>query len=460
MADRDPQPVSGERKHEIGLIACVAFCVGSMIGGGVFTLSGFAVDTAGPAAIAAYIIAGVVMLLSALCFVVVSARSSSGDSGYAPIGDILGTQWRFVVMWAFYLNAVTVTAFLLVSFADYLQQYFVPAAAQKPVAIVAIVGIALLNLGPADLVGKAETWLVALKVAILLVLVAFGLAAIGDAQFTPFMPNGVSSLLLATATLFTAYTGFNVVTNMAGSVRDPQKTVPLAIIVSIAIAATIYVGVAIALLASGESDFGSAGLGKAAAALMGPRGEMLVAFAAIVSTLTGANANVLGGSELTIRLAQQGDISPKIARLNRRGHPAYSVVLAAGIGALLMVLSQGGSLIVSISNVTAIVAMIVVDAAAMRLALRKWPGSGPKLPGGILIPVVAIVAALVQLPSLGLVPTLAGLGMILLGMLLYLTRHRGAVAADREAIADLIRRLETPLLRALRRIEKRRAPSA
>jgi basic amino acid/polyamine antiporter, APA family len=445
-------------EHQIGLVACVAFCVGTMIGGGVFTLSGTAVDMAGPAAIAAYAIAGVVMLLSALSFVVVSARSKAGDSGYAPIGDILGAPWRFLVMWGFYLNAVMVIAFLLVSFSQYLAEYFVPNVPEKTAALVALALIALLNLGPADLVGKAETWLVGLKVSILLLLVAFGLAYIGNAQFTPFMPNGTQSLLAATAMLFTAYTGFNVVTNMAGSVKNPQRTVPLAIMLSIGIAATIYIGVAIALLASGQSDFGSAGLGKAAAALMGHWGEMLVAFAALISTLTGANANVLGASELTIRLAKQGDISPRVARLSKRGHPVYSVVLGAAIGAFLVVISKDAApIIVGISNVTAIVAMVVVDAAAMRLAMQGWPGGGPKLPGGVLIPILGILAAVVQLPSLGWVACSAGAIFLLVGMAIYAGRHLGEVQAERDAIAARVHALETPLLRALKRPLKARA---
>jgi amino acid transporter len=260
---------------------------------------------------------------------------------------------------------------------------------------------------------------------------------------------------MATAMLFTAYTGFNVVTNMAGSVKNPQRTVPLAMMLSIGISAAIYIGVVIALLASGLSDFGSSGLGKAAGELMGPWGETLIAIAAIVSTLSGANANVLGGSELTIRLAQQGDISSRWMRLTRRGHPAYSVVLGAGIAAVLVILSNGASVIVAISNVTAIVAMVVVDVAAARLALRKWPGGGPRLPGGLAIPVVAVVAAVVQLPSLGWVACIASAVLIGLGMVAFGMRHRGMVAEEREAIAEKVRRLETPLARALRRIERR-----
>jgi len=413
-------------------------------------LSGLAVDKAGPAAILAYLIAGGVMLLSALSFVVVSSRSKAGDSGYAPIGEILSPAWRFVVMWGFYLNAVICTAFVLISFGMYLNEYFVKSLGQVAAALIAVAAVALLNLGPADLVGKAETYLVALKVSILLVFIGYGLAAIGAVHWTPFVPNGAKSVFATTALLFTAYTGFNVVTNMAGSVRDPNRTVPRAIVISIAIAAVVYMGVIVAMLASGQSNFGGAGLGKAATALMGSWGGPLLAFAACVSTLSAANANILGASELMIRLAGQGDIPIAAGRMSKRGHPVFSVMLAAGIAALLIAFARSGDLIVAMSNVTAIVAMLVVNVGAFKLALKGWPGEGVRLPGGVTIPALGFVAAAGQLPSLGLKAVLIGLAMILAGYVMFALRRKTWLAGEVAELERGIQELETPLAKALR----------
>jgi amino acid transporter len=272
-------------------------------------------------------------------------------------------------MWAFYLSAVTGVAFVLISFGSYLRQYFAPSVPTTTAAVVAALALALLNLGPADVVGRAETFLVALKIAILLLLVVYGLIALSPGDLQPLAPQGNGSVLRVTAMLFTAYTGFNVVTNMAGSVRRPERTVPLAIVLSILISAAMYVGVIIALLASGEENFGEAGLGKAAEALMGPWGGVLVAFAACISTLSGANANVLGSSELMIKLAAQGDVAGRWGKLTRRHHPAASVFLAT---AMVIVLVAIGDLdvIVALSNVTAITAMLIVNVLPSSLPVR------------------------------------------------------------------------------------------
>ena len=426
-----------------------------MVGGGVFTLSGRAINEAGPAAIVSYAIAGVVMFLSALCFVAVAGRARAGDSGYGPVGDLLGPIWRFLVMWGFYLNALTMTAFLLISFGAYLHEYFLAGVGVLAAALAGLGGLTALNLGPADLVGKTETYIVAVKIGILTLFAAWGLAEIAGPDFTPFSPGGGSSVLSVSAILFTAYTGFNVITNMASSIERPERNVPLAVMLSVGISALVYVGVVVAMLASGVGDFGEAGVGEAAEALMGSWGGYLVAFAACLSTLSGANADVLSGSEIMLRLVAQGDVPPAAGRTTRRGHPFMSVLFFGLVSVVLVAVADTGKIVV-IANVTALVAMIVVNAAAFRLARQGWPGRGMRLPGGVAIPVIATLACLVQFPSLDLSRTAIGLALLAAGLLVYANRHRlrwgeGVVERAREAILAL----ETPLARSLRALELR-----
>ena len=135
---------------QIGLVSCVAFGVGTTVGGGVFTLSGTAVNLAGPGAVLSYVIAGIVMTLCALSFIVVSTRAADGESGYGPVGTILSPFWRFIVMWAFYLNGATIVAYLVDSFGDYLHEYFLPA--------VGTLALALAATDPANPYGAALPW--------------------------------------------------------------------------------------------------------------------------------------------------------------------------------------------------------------------------------------------------------------------------------------------------------------
>jgi amino acid transporter len=390
------------------------------------------------------------MLLSALSFVTVATRAAPGDSGYGPVATILGPAWRFLVMWGFYVNGATILTFLLVSFGDYLNEFFLAGLGATAAALIATVAISALNLGPADLVAKTETWVVGLKIGILVFFIAWGLSEIGNAEFEPFAPGGEQGIREASALLFTAYTGFNVVTNMAGSVRNPRRTVPLAIVGSVVISGLIYIGVILAMLASGVEDFGSTGVGAAATALMGEWGGYLIAFAACISTLSGANANLLGASEVMIRLVGQGDAPPVLARMTRSGNPFLSVLLIGALTLVLVLVARVDN-IVTYANVSALVAMVVVNVAAFELARKGWPGEGLRLPGGPVIPAVATLACLGQFAALAWPQALICLGLVAGGLLIYRSRHRqelghGAAGRAREAVDEL----DTPLLRAAR----------
>ena len=412
---------SSQETHQIGLVACVALAVGTMIGGGVFALSGIVINTTGPAAVLAYVLAAISVLLSVLCFAVVASRVKNGESGYGPIADVLGPRWRFLTMWAFYISAIAGGAFMLVAFGSYLQ-YFVTSANALLLGLGAALVLIVLNLGPADLVGRAETVLVAFKMGVLVLLIGFGVAAFKGDHLTPFAPGGAGAILTSTGLLFSVYLGFSVVTNVAGVVKNPSRNVPLSIVLSILIVALVYVGVVVAMLMSGITHFGAAGAAEAAEHIIGPWGGGLVAAAACVSTLSGSNAVLLGTSELLVRMAGNGDIPPALTHVSRSGRIHYGVLLSGAIAVTLMI-TGGLQTIITFCSVAGIVGLVMMDITAFRMAWLRWPTAGINLPFGILIPVLATLAALAQLPALGWINVLAGLALVAAGMVVFVVRH-------------------------------------
>ncbi|WP_317620749.1 APC family permease [Actinoplanes sp. KI2] len=438
---------AGPRTGSIGLVSCVAFAVGTMVGAGVFVLSGLAVQRSGPAAMAAFVLAGVLVLLSALSFAVVASLAPPGGSGYAYVGQALGRRWGFLTSWAFWLGGVIGVAFVLNAFGSYLHDFFVSALPATLVAVAAVVVIALLNLGPASLIGRAETALVVVKVAILVLLIVFAFLHLGRARFTPFAPHGAGSVVTTSALLFIAYLGFNVVTNMAGEVDRPQRTIPLAILLSMGIVALIYLGVVVALLAGQISTYDEASVGTAAKHLIGTWGGILIPIGALISTLSAANANMLGSSEIMVRLAADRQV-PTVAGRLWHGHPAVSV-LAGAVTAVILVLTGGIQVIVALGNVAAIVAMVLVNAAAFQ-AQRREHRAGIRLPAGPLLPALGLLAALAQLVFIGWWQTLLGLVLVAAGLGLHALRghHQDQ---HRAVITDHLSRNAGPAGRALRR---------
>jgi amino acid transporter len=433
-------------EDKIGLLEAVAFAVGTMVGAGVFVLSGVAVSKAGPAALASFVLAGVLVLFSALSFAVVASRARAGESGYAFVGRALSPMWRFLASWAFYLGGVIGVAFVLSAFGTYLHDFFVGGISPVVLAVLAALLVTALNLGPADLIGRAEMALVGLKVGILVLFVGFGLAHLRGDQYTPFAPHGASSVATTSGLLFVAYLGFNVVCNMAPEVRDAPRTIPRAIVISMAVVAVVYVGVVAALLAAHLSSYADSSVGTAAARLMGDWGRVLIPLAAIVSTLSAANANVLGSSEIMVRLASKRDVPTVLGRM-WHGHPTVSVL---GGGALSVVLLLVGSTesVIALANVAAIAAMAVINIAAV-MATRRPGDGGIRLPLGWLIPVLGCATALAQLFFIPLTQVLLGAALLVAGLGVYLVRHRYHHPGHHDVLERQVARGDTPGARAV-----------
>ena len=454
MSASTSQPASAHRRTNghadggIGLWSCVAFAVGTMVGAGVFVLSGLAVKQAGPAALASFLLAAVLVLLSALSFTVVASRAGPGESGYAYVGRAMGGFWRFFTQWAFYIGGVIGVAFVLGAFGSYVHDFFVDGTPGLVWALGAAVVLTLLNLGPADLIGRAETALVAIKVGILALLVVFALIHLDRADFSPFAPHGTSSVVTTSGLLFVAYLGFNVVCSMAPEVRDAQRTIPQAIVISMGIVVVVYLGVVVALLAGGISTYDEASVGQAAKNLIGSWGGVLIPIGALVSTLSAANANILGSSEIMVRLAARKDVPTVLGRM-WHGHPAVSV-LGGAVLYIVLLLSGSTDAVVALANVAAIAAMAVINVAAFA-AMRKRDdgGRGVRLPGGPLLPALGLVTALSQLLFIDLVPVLVGAALLAAGSVLYLLRHRLHHPQAHAELQQQVGRGDTPGVRAV-----------
>ncbi|OYQ88138.1 hypothetical protein B9T10_08785 [Wohlfahrtiimonas chitiniclastica] len=407
---------------ELGLISCVAFAVGSMIGGGVFALAGVVVKDTGPGALLSYLFAGIIVSLSAVSFSVVASRAPKGQSSYYTLGVELGKIWQFITMWAFYISTVTAVAFMLVSFGNYLQ-YFLSSSNALLLAVFALVFLVILNLTSTATVGKVENLLVGFKLLVLFTMIGFGLAAFSSQKLTPFLPHGQAPVLSSTAMLFSAYLGFSVITNMADVVKNPQKTVPLALMISIAIVTIVYMGIVFALLMARGNYNNNASLASAANILMGNWGSLLVAFTACVSTLSGSNGSLLGISELIIRMSQQGSIPKFLGRKSQSGHAQMSVLLSGCI-ALILMLTGDISSIIAYCSVAGIWGLVMMNICAGKIAWNKWGNIGMKLPFGILIPTLAGITATSQLFLMDWKHSVIGTLMVAAGFIIYFFRPK------------------------------------
>jgi len=430
--------------QKIGLITSTAFAVGAMVGGGVFVLTGVALKQTGPSAIVSFLIAGLIVSFSALSFAVVAAKAGRGESAYAYVGKVLGSpMWGFITSWCFYLGGIVGAAFVLKAFGIYMHSFIYPGLSAISWGLIGAAFLTLVNLGPASQIGRIETLLVGIKLMILLILAAAGIVAFKPHDILPFAPNGTWQIIQTSSYLFVAYLGFSVITSISGDIVRPQKTVPRAIVLSMAIVAVIYAGVVVALLAAHIKDYSEASVGTAATHLLGPAGSGLVIAGALVATLSSANANILGSSEIMLRLAHRKQVPTILGRLYG-GHPYISVVAGAIMYSALIVCSTDAS-IVALANTVVLVALVVVNAAAFVLLLK----SGQRRLQWML-PLLGLGGAAVQI--LFIAPSTLMFGGLLVGfgVLLYTVRELYFLPRRHHEIAKTVDNLEGPLSRSLK----------
>lgn len=328
--------------NKLGLWAVVAIGVGGMVGGGIFAVLGLAVELAQGGTPVAFVVAGVVTLLTAYSYSKLSAAFPGRggtvtflDRAFGP-GMVTGSL--NILLWLSYIVMLSLYSLAFGSYAA----TFLPAAWQavgKHLLIcLVVVGITGLNLMRVGLVGKAENWIVALKVLILLVFVGVGIAGVNTSQLAPSTWSSPLQLVAGGMIIFLAYEGFELIANTAQDVRDVARTLPRAYFIAVGFVIVLYVAVSLVTVGTlsldeivGAEDYA---LAEAAKPFLGQAGFTLIAVAAILSTASAINATLYGASRLSYSIAKDGEL-PAALEKKVWGKPIEGLFITAGLTLLM-----------------------------------------------------------------------------------------------------------------------------
>jgi hypothetical protein len=197
-----------------------------------------------------------------------------------------------------------------------------------------VISITGLNLLSAGVIGKAENWIVALKVAILLVFVGVGFAGIRTAQIAPGSWSPPLQLAAGGMIIFLAYEGFELIANTAQDVRDVARTLPRAYYTAVGFVIALYVLVALVTVGNlsvdkivASKDFA---LAEAARPFLGQVGFALIAVAAMLSTASAINATLYGAARLSYSIARDGEL-PAVLERKVWGQPVEGLLITAAL---------------------------------------------------------------------------------------------------------------------------------
>jgi basic amino acid/polyamine antiporter, APA family len=325
--------------RRLGTADAVLLGLGSMLGAGVFAAFSPAAQAAGTGLLVGLAIAAVVAYCNATASAQLAAQYPTSGGTYVYGREQLGEWWGFLAGWAFVVGKVASCAAMALTFAAYL----VPAGWLRPVAVAAVVALAAVNYRGVTRTAGVTRVLVTAVLLVLAVVVAAGL--IGGAPSVAGLSFGAGAgdwygVLQAGGLLFFAFAGYARIATMGEEVRDPQRTIPRAIQLALAIAVTIYAAVAVACLAAlGPHGLAVSSAPLAAAVQAGGWGWAVpvVQVGGAAASLGALLALIAGVGRTSLAMARHRDLPAWLAGVHPRFHvPHHAEVAVAGAVCLLL----------------------------------------------------------------------------------------------------------------------------
>ncbi|TMJ92966.1 MAG: amino acid permease [Alphaproteobacteria bacterium] len=328
----------------IGMIAAVSIGIGGMVGAGIFSILGVVAHAAGNAMWLAFAIGGVVALLSTYSYAKLGATFPSAGGAVhflvKSFGDGVLAGGLNLFMWAGYIISLALYATAFGGYAPTFVTTAPSALLLKSLAVASVVLLTLVNAFGARLMGRWETIIVAVKVAILVLFAAVGLWFIRPGYLSVELWPEPESVLFGAGVLFIGYEGFGLITNAAADMRDPKKMLPRALYTSVLLVIALYL--AVSLTVTGNlSDYEieqtrDYALAEAAKPSLGQFGFRLIAIAALFSTASAINATLFGSANVCYMIARDGGLPEGLSRTEWRG-ASGGLLLTAALVLIVMV---------------------------------------------------------------------------------------------------------------------------
>jgi len=404
--------------RSLGLLEALSIGIGSMIGAGIFVLSGSAAQAAGPAALISFALAGGSVLLTALCFAELATAMPRAGGPYVFVKEAFGDAWGFFVGWSLWVGLALATAFYCLGFAQYLNLLLPgvpPRAAAAAVALV-LVGV---NLTGARGTARLQNGMVLALVAILGYYIVRSLPVADASLRDPFLPYGWAPVVRSASTVFVSYLGFELIATAAEEMKNPRRDLPLATFLSIVVVVAIYVLVmytATGLLSHYDLGKSPTPIADAARVAIGPAGAVLLVVAGLLATLSSANTSIMASSRVGWAMAQDALLPHALGRVYGRWRSPLPAVLATGAFTLLALTPDDARQLAGAAGFLHLYPFIVINAALLKL--RTKPGYQPsfRVRGGAAVPLLAAAVNAFLLSKVALPDALWGALLIAPGL--------------------------------------------
>ena len=465
LADLKAESEHSPLRRALGPLHLTALGIGSIIGTGIFVLTGTAAATnAGPALALSMIISATGCAFAALCYAELAAMVPVAGSAYTYAYATVGELVAWIIGWDLILEYALSICTVAVGWSGYFVSLMhdlgvdIPLALMQPpgaptmggggggvfnlpAAAIVFVVAALLVVGIRQS-ASANTVLVMIKSMVLIVFVVAGIAYVRRDNLTPFIPPntgafghfGWSGVLRGAAVIFFAYIGFDAVSTAAQEARNPQKDMPIGILSSLAICTVLYIAVAVVLTGIvhysklNVADPLAVGIDATGMRWLGP----VIKVSALFGMFSTMLVQMLGQTRIFYSMSRDGLLPRAFARVHARFRtPHLSTMLTATVCALVAGLTPI-NLLGQLVAIGTLLAFVLVCLGVLLLRRTAPDLARPfRTPAVPLVPLLGAGICLLQMAALPWATWERLLIWLVIGLTVYFAYSRARAARTR-----------------------------
>lgn len=385
-------------RRELGFWDALTIGAGTMIGAGIFLLAGVALEMSGPAAIFAYILSGIVCMITASSAAELATGMPTSGGDYFFVSRSLGPALGAISGVGIWLSLTFAIAFYLYGMGEYLSQ-FLPVTAFWG-AFIGGVLLTILNIVGAKESGRTQVVIVLVLFVILGGFSFLGVFNIDTSNFSPFFPFGTEPIFGTTALVFVSFLGFVKIAAVAEEIKEPSKNLPRALIGSVALVTVLYIVILLVIGGMFTQDTIGAErdpLTAAARRMLGNPGVVLIVLAGLLATISSANASILSSSRINLAMARDRMVPNWLSKIHKKLLTPYRAIVLTGVLALLFLLLDSLEDLAKVASVLQLYsyAALNIGCVVLRVAKPDWYKPTYRSPGTPWLQVIAAIGCIV-----------------------------------------------------------------
>jgi amino acid transporter len=394
MSNKSVSPeglVRGIRRWDL-----VAVTINGIIGAGIFGLPSKVYGLIGGYSLIAFVVCALVVMLIILCFAEVGSRFEETGGPYLYARAAFGPTVAFEVGWLIWLARLTAFAANCNLMINYLSFFWAPANTgiiRASIIVAVIIALTALNVFGVRQAAIASNIFTIGKLLPMFIFIGVGIFFLNLNAFALGPKPGAGPFSQSVLLLLYAFTGFEMAVIPAGEIRNPQRDLPRALLIAMAVIATTYILIQVVCVGTlPELANSTKPLADAGQRFMGTAGAAIISAGAIISVAGNLNITVLSASRVPFAIAEQKQLPTVFARVHKRFFTPHISIMATT--ALMLVLTLKSSFVaaLTISTIARLLAYAVTCAALP--VLRKRANAPPaqfKLRAGPAIAIAALI---------------------------------------------------------------------